>query len=235
MLVVGVAWMALWPATALAGTAPTGGFVLDGPKLAGDQAVWVSGEPGAPKAVRIATPGGATRTLWTAPHPGECEYVESLTASADYVAFVYSRGTGACGPRGRRQVVVRLTSGAAVAVPDPYPPDPMGGDPCQPMSVALNGSLLAIQRWNCNDDSVAVRDLDTGDEEATAVPREAYDVRFGFAFADPYIAYHEPAPGNPGRIVVFDRVAGVEAYSVALDPWTSDHGLDRDVRRAGPR
>ena len=69
-----------------------------------------------------------------------------------------------------------------------------------------------------------MRDLDTGDEEATAVPREAYDVRFGFAFADPYIAYHEPAPGNPGRIVVFDRVAGEEAYSVALDPWTSDAG-----------
>ncbi len=49
-------------------------------------------------------------------------------------------------------------------------------------------------------------------------------MRFGFAFADPYIAYHEPAPGNPGRIVVFDRVARDEAYSVALDPWTSDAG-----------
>ena len=46
--------MALWPATALAGTAPTGGFVLDGPKLAGDQAVWVSGEPRRPE-------GGADR------------------------------------------------------------------------------------------------------------------------------------------------------------------------------
>ena len=56
LLVAGLAGMALWPATALAGTAPSGGFVLDGPKLAGDQAVWVSGEPGAPKEVRIATP-----------------------------------------------------------------------------------------------------------------------------------------------------------------------------------
>jgi hypothetical protein len=226
-LLVGMfAGMALWPATALAGTSATGGYVMHGPALAGSEAVWVtgSGAAGAPLAVRIAPPDGPARTLWTGPHAGHCQHADSLTASPGYVAFVYSHSPAdesGCGYRGRTRLVVLRTNGTPVAVaePDPEPP----GEACMPIGASLDGALLAVERWNCGDHEIAVANLGTGAVEDAGIPRDLSGwVRRGFTLAGSYLAYHQPASDGPGRIVVFDREAQEEAYSVSLDPWMPD-------------
>ena len=222
---VAAAAMLLWPAAALAGTSPAGDFVMHGPALAGSDAVWVtnSGVPNVPVAVRIAPPSGPTRTLWTAPDAGGCQFADSLTASPGYVAFVYVHapvGEFGCGYRERARLVVLRTNGTPVAVAEPDPNAP--GEACMPIGTSLDGALLAIERWNCGEHEIAVADLAAGTVEDAGIPHDPIGyVRRGFTLAGSYLAYHQPANGNPGRIVVFDREAQAEAYSVDLAPWTS--------------
>jgi len=224
---IALAALLLCPAAALAGTSPTGGWVEHGPVLAGSDAVWVT-DPGrpAPVTVRISPPSGPARTLWTSPNPGQCQYVESLTASPGYVAFVYAHsqvGAFGCGVRERAVLVVLRTNGTPVAVTDPDPA--AGGEVCMPIGASLDGALLAVERWNCGEHEIAVANLGTGVVDDAGIPHDPVGyVRRGFTLAGPYLAYHQPSNGNPGRIIVYDREAHTEAYSVDLDPWMPDDG-----------
>jgi hypothetical protein len=153
MAVVTVALVLLVAPAARAGDAVAWmGSVTTGPFLMGDEAAWSTS---APTRIVAASPGGAPRTLWTAPEGG-CQSDVWRMAVSDTAIAASQLGTddGLCDWPGR--IVVLRPDGTSI---DPPPtPDGCAG----PSGFDLDGDRLAITWINCNATVITVTDLSTG-------------------------------------------------------------------------
>lgn len=203
---------------ARAGTTPVDGRVMNGPLLAGDQAVWVQGDIGQRRSLWAATPGGPARELWPGRPPVGCELVDKFDTAGEHVLLTVrhnpKNAQNSCMASNDVSTVLMRTDGSTWSWPSTCPSG---------HAWDIEGTQLLVAKSDCGD--MTVLGLDDGRivrrVNSRAIQRMTW-IRQAELAGD-YAAVMDAPTGldlEPQPVVVVvDLRTGEEAYRVTLRPW----------------